>query len=314
MLEPSKFDKGNELRIVALSTMWAKDRFGHMAGFASRAQELGFTHIEANHWISARMLAELIETPVPVSSIHSPCPAALSSAGIPASKLSLSSLDDSERTEAVSFAERTIGLASDLKARAVVLHMGEVPVDLSLEEQLRRLYSRSFGQHADEKRIRDELVRQRMSRAPRYLDAARKSLQELAEYGQSKGIMLGIETRFHYHEIPGMDEAAELLEAVPQSAVGYWHDVGHAEVQERLGFSVHAEWFSRFKHRMIGIHLHDVLGLADHHVPGKGDINWEMIAMNLPAGAVRVCEIGEWNDEQGVEGAVDFLERAGILN
>ncbi|MBE0430743.1 MAG: TIM barrel protein [Dehalococcoidia bacterium] len=302
------------MRIVALSTMWAKDRFVHMAGFASRARELGFTHIEANHWISAQMLAELIETLVPVSSIHSPCPAASSSAGIPVSKLSLSSLDESERMEAVTFAGRTIDLASDLRARAVVLHMGEVPVDLSLEDRLRRSYSRGLGHDAGQKRIREELVRQRTSRAPRYLDAARKSLQELAEYGQSKGIMLGIETRFHYHEIPGMDEAAELLEAVPEGAAGYWHDVGHAEVQERLGFSTHAEWFSRFKHRMIGIHLHDVLGIVDHHVPGKGDMNWEMIARDLPAGAVRVCEIGEWNDEQRLEGVVDFLKRAGLVS
>jgi len=55
---------------VSLSTMWAKGRFSHMAGFATKARELGFTHIEANTSISQRMLDELLKTTVPISSIH----------------------------------------------------------------------------------------------------------------------------------------------------------------------------------------------------------------------------------------------------
>jgi len=81
--------------------MWAKGRFDHMAEFATKAKELGFTHIEANASISPQMLSELIEAAVPISSIHSPCPAVLSSRGIPISSLSLSSLDESERMEAL---------------------------------------------------------------------------------------------------------------------------------------------------------------------------------------------------------------------
>lgn len=294
--------------------MWAKDRFGHMAGFAAKADELGFTHIEANHWISAQMLDQLIDTAVPISSIHSPCPTALSSRGAPASKLSLSSLDESERTEAVRFARQTIDLASELRARAVVLHMGEVPIDLGLEDELRRLYTPRRGRSREQTRLRDTIIHQRMSQAPPYLDAARISLQELSEYGRCRDIMLGIETRFHLHEIPSIDEAGELLDAVPASAVGYWHDVGHAEVQERLGFGSHAAWLSRFRRRMVGIHLHDIIGICDHHAPGKGDMNWEMIARDLPSGLVRVCEIGEWNDEEELQGVVAFLHSVGIAS
>ena len=111
---------------VSLSTMWAKGRFSHMAEFAAKAKELGFTHIEANASISPRMLSELLETAVPISSIHSPCPAVFSSRGIPIIRLSLSSLDESERIEAVSFTKQTVDLAASVRARAIVLHMGEV--------------------------------------------------------------------------------------------------------------------------------------------------------------------------------------------
>ena len=307
-------EKDSKLFKVSLSTMWAKGRFGHMAEFVTKAKELGFTHIEANASITPRMLSELLETAVPISSIHSPCPAVLSSRGIPASSLSLSSLDESERIEAVSFTKQTIDLAASVKARAVVLHMGEVPIDLSLQDRLHELHDGGYAQTKEYNQAKEELIYQRISQVPPYLDAARKSLQELSEYSQQKGIMLGLETRFHFNEIPNMDEMAELLNEASESLVGYWHDVGHAEVQQQLGFSLHEEWLSRFKDRMVGIHLHDVLGISDHQAPGMGDIDWEMVAKYLPPGIIKVCEIGEWNDEEQMQGVVNLLHKEGILN
>ena len=43
-------------------------------------------------------------------------------------------------------------------------------------------------------------------------------------------------------------------------------------------------------------------------------MNWEMIAKCLPQGIVRVCEIGEWNDEEQMLGVVKFLQKKGILD
>ena len=298
---------------ISLSTMWAKGRFSRMAEFASKAEELGFTQIEPNTSISPQMLGELIEAPVPISSIHSPCPAILSSRGIPISRLPLSSLDKNERTEAVTFTKKTIDLAASVRARAIVLHMGDVPIDLSLQDRLYKLHDGGYAQTKEYSQAKEELVYQRISQALPYLDAARKSLRELSQYSWQKGIMLGLETRFHFNEIPNMDEMAELLNGVSESLVGYWHDVGHAEVQQQLGFSLHEEWLSRFKDRMVGIHLHDILGISDHQAPGKGDMNWEMVAKYLPPGIVKVCEIGEWNDEEQMQGVVNLLQKKGIL-
>ncbi len=216
--------------------------------------------------------------------------------------------------EAVSFTQKTIDLAANVSAKAIVLHMGEVPIDLSLQDRLYKLHDGGYSQTKEYKQTREELIYQRISQAPPYLDAARKSLQELRKYSQQRGIMLGLETRFHLNEIPNMDEMAELLNEISESMVGYWHDVGHAEVQQRLGFSLHEEWLSRFKNRIVGIHLHDIRGISDHQAPGKGNMNWEMVAKYLPPGIVKVCEIGEWNDEEQMQGAVKFLQKKGILN
>jgi sugar phosphate isomerase/epimerase len=299
---------------VSLSTMWAKGRFSHMAGFAAKARELGFTHIEANTLLSPRMFSELLKTTIPISSIHSPCPAVLSSRRIPVSSLSLSSLDESERMEAVSFTKKTIDLAANVSARAIVLHMGEVPVDLSLQDRLYKLHDGGYAQTKKYSQAKEKLVYQRTSQVLPYLDAARKSLQELSKYSRQKGIMLGLETRFHPNEIPNMYEMAELLSEIPEDLVGYWHDVGHAEVQQQLGFSLHEEWLLRFKDRMVGIHLHDIHGTSDHQAPGKGNMNWGMVAKYLPPEIIKVCEIGEWNNEEQMQGVVKFLQNKGIVN
>lgn len=298
---------------VSLSTMWAKGRFSRMAEFAAKARELGFTHVEPNASLPPKLLRELLKTRVPISSIHSPCPAVSSSRGIPVSSLSLSSLDTSQRMEAVGFTRKTVDLAANVNARAIVLHMGEVPVDLSLQDRLYKLHDEGCAQTGEYRRAREDLVRQRTSLAHLYVDAARDSLQELSKYGQEKGIMLGLETRFHFNEIPNMDEMADLLDHVPAQVAGYWHDVGHAEVQQQLGFGLHEEWLSRFEDRIVGIHLHDIRGIADHHAPGEGNMNWGMIARYLPQGIIKVCEIGEWNDEHQMQGVVRFLQTKGIL-
>lgn len=297
---------------LSLSTMWTKGRFNHMKDFASKARQLGFTCVEANTLVSPQMLHELVEAAIPISSIHSPCPTAISSRGTPAASLSLSSVDKEERTEAIDFAKKTINLASEVQAEAVVLHMGEVPIDLNLQDRLYQLYNKGRAQTKEYAQVREELVCQRAGWRGPYLEAAKQSLAELSEYSLKKGIMLGLETRFHFDEIPNIDEMAELLEEAKGSLTGYWHDVGHAEMQQKLGFAQHENWLSRFHDKMIGIHLHDIVGISDHHVPGKGEADWDMIARHLLQKAIRVCEIGEWNEEEAIKGAVEFLLAKGV--
>ena len=294
--------------------MWAKGRFSRMAEFAARARELGFSHVEPNSSVSPGMLTDLLDSGVPISSIHAPCPAVLSSRGTPVSTLSLSSLEKTERMEAVGFTKRAVDLAANVGARAVVLHMGEVPIDLSLQDRLYKLRHGGHTQTEEYGEAREKLIHQRLSLARSYVDAAGESLRDLARYGGQKGIMLGLETRFHFNEIPNMTEMAELLDEVSEGVAGYWHDVGHAEVQQQLEFGLHEEWLLRFKDKMIGIHLHDIRGISDHHAPGQGNMNWEMIARYLTRGTTRVCEIGEWNDEEQMEGVVRFLRKKGILD
>jgi len=65
-----------------------------MTEFAAKAREFGFSYVEANASVSAQRLAELVQTSMPISSVHSPAPTVLSSEGIPVANLCLSSQEE----------------------------------------------------------------------------------------------------------------------------------------------------------------------------------------------------------------------------
>jgi sugar phosphate isomerase/epimerase len=143
--------------------------------------------------------------------------------------------------------------------------------------------------------------------------SVRRSLGELAEYAARVGIRLGMENRYHYHEIPLPDEVDELLNLGYADVVGYWHDVGHAQTLENLGFGPHEEWLRRFGSRIVGVHLHDIVGIQDHRAAGLGQMDWEMVARYLPADALRTCEFQKSNTPEQVAAGVECLAEKGIL-
>jgi sugar phosphate isomerase/epimerase len=105
----------------------------------------------------------------------------------------------------------------------------------------------------------------------------------------------------------------ELLEPYPPEVAGFWLDVGHAEVLDRLGLERHDRWLNELGDRCIGAHVHDVDGLADHRAPGHGTADWPHYAEKLPPAVPRVFEINQRVDEQQVAAAIPFLRDRRIL-
>jgi sugar phosphate isomerase/epimerase len=134
----------------------------------------------------------------------------------------------------------------------------------------------------------------------------------LAEYAGERAINLGLENRYHYFEIPSPDELGDLLE-LGFANVGFWYDVGHAETWDQLGFVPHEEWLRRFSSRIIGVHLHDVVGIDDHRAAGAGNVNWDMVARYLPAGAMRTCEFQNNNSPEQIAAGVQWLVEKGCV-
>lgn len=299
----------------SLSTMWAQqERFEDLGYFRDYIAAFGYEAIEVSHLTgSAGLHALLTKGVVPLSSLHAPAPNRVLENGRRNAEANLASPDPDQTAFALAETKRTIDYAADAGLRYVVVHLGGVGDDRCDEERaLRRLAE--AGETAGERwdHARQALAEARSARASDHVDVARASLETLVEYASSRGIAIGIESRLNYHEIPHPHEAAELLAPYTSAEAGFWYDVGHCEVQSRLGMIDHASWFPAIGERIIGAHLHDVNGILDHRGTGNGTLDWAMVAAHLPPNAVRVLEIDQHEPEALVKAGPAFLRARGI--
>lgn len=292
--------------------MWAIGRFERLADFFDAGGKLGFVRFELNHAIDSTMLAGL-SLDGTIASIHEPCPADLSMAVLKERDWLISAPNEENRRLGVAAVQRSIDLARRLGARVVIVHPGRVDIDPALESALIQLYQEGKAGQPEYAQAKERLVTARAAQADVHMRPVRRSLLELAEHAAGKGVRLALENRFHYFEIPLPDELEDLLGLGCGEVIGYWHDVGHAQVVENLGLGAHEEWLRRFAGRIIGVHLHDVVSVTDHLAAGLGQMDWKMVAGYLPAEALRTCEFQYTNSPEQVAAGVRWLVEKGCV-
>jgi FMN phosphatase YigB (HAD superfamily)/sugar phosphate isomerase/epimerase len=298
---------------ISLSTMWGMKRFADLNDFLSAASRLGFGGIELNHQVSPAMLEGLDLSHCRVSSVHEPCPAAISAQSLRKRDLLISSPDEARRQQGVDSIKPSIDLAHELGAHTVVVHAGQVQADGTLEEELRALYNNGQAHSSHSAEVRDRLVQLRTAFVEPYLQSVKRSLQELLEYASRYHIRLGIENRYHYLDIPSLDEMGDILDLAGQDQIGFIYDVGHAQTLDRLGFHQHEDWLKRFASRIIGVHLHDVNGVDDHRAPGLGEVDFRMVAPYLPEEAFRTLEVQSSNTPDQIKAGIKILVDSGCV-
>jgi HAD superfamily hydrolase (TIGR01549 family) len=298
---------------VSASTMWAMKNFDTLGDFLEASRRIGFGRIELNHQVDSAMLAGIGLNQYEFSSVHEPCPADISVAELKKCDWLISSTDETRRREGVKSIQRSIDLARQLKARAIVVHSGSVYPNRALEDRLRYLFDAGQKDTAEYSALCGQLIAIRKEYAPAGLEAVKRSIAELVEYAGQSGIRLGLENRFHYLEFPSPDELEELLSLAGPDCLGFIYDVGHAQALSRLGFYPQNVWLKRFSQRTIGVHLHDVIGLQDHRLPGQGEVDFAEIAAYLPETAFRTFEFQGPFTHEPVQASLRFLEKQGCI-
>ncbi len=312
-LKPGKNGKGSAgspmMNKISLSTMWAIGNFPALGDFIEMAARLGFAQVELNHQINSAMLAGVDLEHAPISSIHEPCPSDIHVDTLKVRDWLISASDEDCRKQGVSAVKRSIELAGSLGVKTVVVHAGNVRSDWPHEKEFYSLFK--AGQ-ADTRRfadLRTRLIEERAALVKPRLTAVQKSLAELIEFSQPFGVCLGLENRFHYMDIPLPDEMELLLTLADPDRLGFWYDVGHAQVLDRLGFCASQEWLDRFAGRTVGVHLHDVIGINDHDAPGAGELNFDSVIHRIPAEAVFTVEVRPGLSPEQVRNSLHFLGR-----
>lgn len=307
--------------VRALSTMWSQGNFPRdgqdgddLEAFARKTAELGFPSIEINYVIPPEGVETLLETQhVSVSSIHNPCPRVRVN-GKNSEHLNLAARNEDERKAAVERAIASIDTCRRASARLMVVHLGGIGDRMFDEEkQLRRLFDEGKRDGEEVEALRKSAIERRRAEAPDWFPHAKRSLAEISEAAAASGVAIGLESRFHYHEFPDVDEMHELLADYPPEVAGFWIDIGHVEVLDRLGLVPLHRWLNELGERCIGSHVHDVDGLADHRAPGHGTADWDHYRDKLPPQIPRIFEINQKQSEDRVAASIPFLRERGIL-
>ena len=298
---------------ASCSTMWARHNFPHLSDFFQAASRLGFARVELNHQFNSEKLENAPLSPQTVSSVHEPCPADVSTDELKERDWLVSSLDEDCRRRGVAAIQRSIDLAAELHLPVVVVHPGMVSTDYTLERRLKKLFDAGKADSAESVELKSELIAIRSRLAQACLPMVKKSLLELLEYAGQFGIRLGWENRYHYYDIPSLDEMGELLALADADRLGFIYDVGHAQHLDRLGFYAHEDWLRRYSSRIIETHLHDVKGFTDHLAPGLGEVDFDMVARYLPRDAIRTLELQPGNTPEQVKAGLEYLAAHGCL-
>lgn len=302
--------------VVAI-TAFNIDRYTTVEAFLDEYRLIGLSAIELNGRVRQHVIDDLMPTiergEIRISSLHNFCPRPELLDRV---DLRLSSPDQEVRRLAVEHTCTTILTAQRLGAAAVVLHAGEILALRPVMAQLKELFR--AGQQGSEEfvRLKAELVERRKQEQDVYVQAAERSLVELAEFIARKDIpvKLGLETRDYYNQIPQRGEYDVWLERYSDLPVYLWYDLGHGEILENLGLGDKRALFRAHGSRLVGLHLHDCSGVQDHIIPGTGEIDFGLVKPYLRPDVLRVLEYGsKVQPVMRIRDGIQYLKEQGII-
>ena len=300
--------------MLALSTSWRSSQITDARALLQSFERLPISGLELDYRISEQTFEQLKsllpKSRLEVVSVHNyfPTPVVQPSAAASGDFFMLSSLDQDERKRALQWTRRTIEHAANLGAQAVVLHCGRV----EMERELDRLYAFYDALQIRSKAARDFIsgkLAERDRLKPPHLDKLLFSLEALCEDAARHDILLGLENRFHYDELPTPDDFGQIFKRLDGSPLGYWHDTGHARVNECLKIVQPDSLLSRYADNLIGIHIHDAIELEDHLAPGTGEMDLQGLRSYLKSDTLKVIELRPKVKESDVLRGIQYVRK-----
>ena len=300
--------------MLSLSTSYFANDQIHGPDIVERLNALEICSLELSYKIDLNLFQELRNfinpSQLSVSSVHNffPIPDTAPNGVGGGDIFLLSNPDDDARREAVRWTKRSIEYANSVGAKALVLHCGRVDMNAEYKRlsayyrngQIQTSAARNFIHRKLGERLKERLV---------YLDSVLRSLDELVPTAEQHNIILGLENRYHYHELPGPEEFDIIFEKFAGTPIGYWHDTGHAHAQEVLGIISKNELLNRHKELLVGMHLHDAHGLDDHLPPGIGEIDFHKVASWIREDTLQVIELKAGTPDSEVAAGINCLRK-----
>lgn len=281
--------------MLALSTVWNAGRWEAGSDIAEEIRQTGVPALECNFSLSSVMVDDLLsycqKHRLPITSLHNFCPVP---DGLPRKEVmpdhySLASLDESERSLAVLHTKNTIKTAVRAGGCCVVLHCGCVDMKDPTRELI-RLFNEKKRLTIEYEQIYTEALKERKAKSPAHIAQLLKSLDELGSFAQGQKIVLGLENRFYYNEIPLLDEFGTIFTSLKDKPLRLWLDTGHNYVLEQLGYVPEEHLLKNYGKYLAGIHFHNVKDMRDHRAVTDGDMDFRFLKPYIKKETVKVME------------------------
>jgi sugar phosphate isomerase/epimerase len=282
--------------MLSISTSWNHTPDLNMRQWLGQIKDIGFHAIELGYTLTIDQVNDLLpllpEMGIQVSSIHNFCPVPYDevSPRHPSNHYRLSSSDVYERKKAVEWTNRTIDLAVKVKAPVVVIHAGTLEFPEDPSKVLLQLYKDGQVHTPTYEKARLEFLQLRERHKTIFLKNLEESLTDVMNYAVSKRVKIGLETRYYPIEIPNFEEVGYFLDIFGKQGMYYWHDVGHAEINDRLKIRPHTDFLKTYASRMVGMHIHGMKIARDHLAPFDGDLDFDKIKPFLAPSIIKVVE------------------------
>lgn len=281
--------------MYSLSTCWNSHRHTDGRAMLREIRDLGFGYAELSHGIRISLLPGILEAvdagEIRISSLHNFCPLPMGVDRAAPNIFKFTAENPRERESAFKHTLKTIELAARVKAPLVVLHMGCIDMK-DYTEKLIELAKEGKKDTPKFRKLCEEVTLKREERKERQTQYAYDLLNRIVDEAKPRGIKLGIENREALEEIPFESDFQFFFKEFRDPTVVYWHDTGHAQIKENLGFIDHGMHLASLTGRLFGFHIHDVVFPArDHRPPGVGTIDFAALKPMVKPEHLKVFEL-----------------------
>ncbi|HTL73115.1 MAG TPA: sugar phosphate isomerase/epimerase [bacterium] len=299
--------------MYSFSTCWNSARHTDGRAMLREIRELGFEYAELSHGIRISLMPGILEAvsagEIKISTLHNFCPLPVGVTQPSPNLYEFSSDRDRDRELAIKHTINTLEFAQRLGAPLVVLHFGSMDLK-DYTGKLKELLARGEQESPKFQKLVVEAMAAREAKKKKFYDRSRETLKHLLTESKYRGIKFGIEIREAVEELPIESDFKSLLEEFPAPNVYYWHDTGHAQVKQDLGFINHTQHLASLADRLAGFHIHDVKAPArDHFPPGGGHIDFAALKPFVKPEHIKVFELSPKVPLDSVQRGIAHLKR-----
>jgi sugar phosphate isomerase/epimerase len=298
--------------MYSFSTCWNSHRHTDGRAMLREIRDLGFEYAELSHGIRVSLMPGILQAvdagEIKITSLHNFCPLPMGVTRAAPNLYQFSAENPRERELAIKHTLKTFEFASRVNAPIVVLHLGSIELK-DYTQKLSEMLERGEKGTPKYEKICFEANLKRETKKEKSIARVYDTLRKILPEAEKRGLKLGCENREALEEIPLEGDFEFFLRDFDSPNIVYWHDTGHAQIKENLGFIHHATHLETLAPRLAGFHVHDVQFPArDHCAPGTGTIDFAALKPSVKPEHIKVFELSPSLPVESVKAGITHLK------